>query len=308
VSHLFNEHWWLDAAAPGDWGEAVVQQADRVVARLPWARERLAVPLVRLQCVGAPKLTPRLLPELDTGDGKPVTRLTREHQLLDQLIEQLPGFDYLTFTFASSFTNPLPFIWHGCDASVRISYVLPDIADCEVVWSNMSESTRRAIRKGERELEVVDDHDTERLCRAVRQAFERQEKKLPFSPELLRRIHRAAASREAGQILTAVDGRGRTHASLLLVWDDRRAYYLTGGADPELRSSGAQSLLLWEAIKRAAKTSASFDFEGSMTEGIARFFRGFGAEPERYLHVTAFSRRARAGKALVDLARAVRGT
>lgn len=307
MSHLFNEDWWLDAAAPGNWGEAVVRQGDRTVARLPWARERLAVPVLRLRRVGSPKLTPRLLPELDVGTGKYVKRLAREHQLLDELVEQLPPFDYLSFTFASSFTNPLPFVWHGCDASVRISYVLPDLADCDAVWTGMSESTRRAIRKGERELDVVEDDDTDRLCRAVRQSFERQGRPLPFSPELLGRIHDAAARREVGQVLTAVDERGRAHASLLLVWDEQRAYYLTGGADPELRSSGAQSLLLWEAIKRAAKTSAAFDFEGSMTEGIARFFRGFGAQPEPYLHVTAFSRRVRAGKAVLDFARAVRG-
>ena len=78
---------------------------------------------------------------------------------------------------------------------------------------------------------------------------------------------------------------GRVHAAMLLVWDERRCYYLQGGGDPALRNSGAHSLLVWEAIQRAASKSRLFDFEGSMVESVERFFRAFGARQSPYSQV-----------------------
>ena len=72
--------------------------------------------------------------------------------------------------------------------------------------------------------------------------------------------------------------------------------------DPELRSSGATSLCMWEAIAHATSVTTRFDFEGSMIESIERFFRGFGAEQTPYFHITKTpSRLFRARQALADL-------
>ena len=73
-----------------------------------------------------------------------------------------------------------------------------------------------------------------------------------------------------------MDSQGRIHAASYFVYDEKCCYYLIGGGDPELRTSGASSLLMWEGIKFASTVSGSFDFEGSMIEPIERFFRAFG--------------------------------
>ena len=57
--------------------------------------------------------------------------------------------------------------------------------------------------------------------------------------------------------------------SMPQVEEDRQLYNA-------FRSSGAQSLILWEGIQFAAAHSKVFDFEGSMVEGIENFFRQFG--------------------------------
>jgi hypothetical protein len=67
--------------------------------------------------------------------------------------------------------------------------------------------------------------------------------------------------------------------------DASYAYYLLGGADPRLRSSGLQRLLFWEAIKLASGKNLKCDFEGSMIEPIERVFRTFGAAQVPYLQV-----------------------
>lgn|GEM_PF-4541022 len=53
-----------------------------------------------------------------------------------------------------------------------------------------------------------------------------------------------------------------------------------------LRTSGASSLLLWEAIRFALQVAERFDFEGSMFEPIERFFRGFGAVQKPYFQIS----------------------
>jgi hypothetical protein len=61
------------------------------------------------------------------------------------------------------------------------------------------------------------------------------------------------------------------------------------GGDPDLRASGAHSLLLWRALETAAEVAPSFDFGGSMIESIERFFRAFGGEQRRFFRMTKVS-------------------
>jgi hypothetical protein len=72
----------------------------------------------------------------------------------------------------------------------------------------------------------------------------------------------------------------------MLVWDRKRAYYLAGGGDPTLRTSGATALLLWKMMQFASGRSAVFDFEGSQIPAVERFFRAFGASQVWYHEIS----------------------
>ena len=71
----------------------------------------------------------------------------------------------------------------------------------------------------------------------------------------------------------------------IIFWNPDSAYYLMGGRNPKLRSSGATSLCMWEAIQFSASVTKSFDFEGSMNEPVERFFRAFGAVQTPYFSI-----------------------
>lgn len=305
MTSAFGQPWWLDAVAPGQWGEATVERNGKTAARLPWARERLNIRGLRLTRVGSPPLTPFLTPELDLGAGKLVTRLANEHKLLNALLADLPPADYTSFTFGPSFTNWLPFHWNGFAGSLRATYVLDGIQDLDAVWRGMSDDTRNVVRKAEKVLTVREDDDGSELAAAVASTFERQGRQTPLPEALLGRLVGAVRKRGLGTVLTAVDPDGVAHGSLLVVRDGDRAYYLTGGTHAALRRSGAQSLLVWDAIRRSAEYVSVFDFEGSMIEGVANFFRGFGSTPVPYVQVTKTSRRLGVAIAARDMARAL---
>jgi hypothetical protein len=99
-------------------------------------------------------------------------------------------------------------------------------------------------------------------------------------------------------MLCARDEAARVHAVSYVVWDEHAAFYLLGGGDPELRTSGASSLLMWESIMRAREITDVFDFEGSMLRPVERFFRGFGSLQTPYLRVSRARAHARAALAL----------
>jgi hypothetical protein len=301
---LFRQPWWLDAVAPDSWQEVAVRADGRTRAHLAFAVTTRHGRLVHL---GMPSLTPRLGPWIDPGEGSHARRLGRERELLDELVEQLPRFDYFSQDCQPSFTNWLPLSWRGFEQTTRYTYAIEDLQDVDAVWRGLLDKTRNSVRRGQERLKVRLDLGADQLFDLVQATFDRQGVANPLDRQVVRRIHDRVLERDAGQPLFAVDPMGKVHAALLLVWDSRRAYYLLGGADESLRSSGAMSVLLWEAITLASKTSQAFDFEGSMIQPLERFFRGFGAHQTPYFRISKSSRRMAALLGARQIGRAVTG-
>jgi hypothetical protein len=278
---IFQEPWWLDAVAPGSWRSLEIVRNDQLVARMPIVTSRR----FGFRIIRNPPLTPTLGPWLRAFDGSGLKRLASEKDLLTGLIDQLPHSDYFEASFHHQLTNWLPFYWRGFEQTTRYTYVLQDLSDLDRIWGRLHESVRRNIRKARRELAVRTDLSLDRLLDLSALTFRRQGQELPFTRDLAGRIDAACEFRNARRMFFAEDLKGRIHAALYVVLDKHCAYYLLGGADPQFRSSGAQNLLLWEAIQFASRQGIDFDFEGSMIEPIERVFRSFGARQVPYLQV-----------------------
>ena len=90
-------------------------------------------------------------------------------------------------------------------------------------------------------------------------------------------------------IFEATDSDGNIHAMNFYIADNRSVYYLMSGADPDLRSSGAQNKIHWEAIKHFYGRVKYFDFEGSMIENVEANFRKFGGVQKQYFSISSTS-------------------
>jgi lipid II:glycine glycyltransferase (peptidoglycan interpeptide bridge formation enzyme) len=198
----------------------------------------------------------------------------------------LPPFDYFLQQFHYSITNWASFFWKGFDQTTRYTFVLEDLGDLNTVWQCFRGKIRTHIRKADKQLTIRTDLGIDGFLDLNEMVFERQGLALPYARDLVRRLDRACAERKCRQIFFAQDSTERLHAAVYLVWDDQSAYYLMGGADPELRSSSAMSYLLWEAIQFASRVTSRFDFEGSMIPSVERFFRAFGAKQVPYFRIT----------------------
>lgn len=282
---LFSQAWWLDATAGhGAWDVVLVLQDNRIVASLPFVRSRRWY----FELSGQPPLTQSLGPWIRKSQAKYSKTLGREKDLMGELIDQLPPFARFVQNWHWSRTNWLPFYWKGFAQTTRYTYILDDLSDLDALWRGLQDNIRGDIRKAERrfELQVRDDLPIEAFLALNRKTFERQGKPLPYPESLVHRLDAACSARKSRKIFIAEDPKGQHHAGAFVVWDSESAYYLMGGGDPDLRSSGATSLAVWEAIRFASTVSKRFDFEGSMLEPVERFVRGFGAMQVPYSRVS----------------------
>ena len=224
---------------------------------------------------------------MDRRHGSKKTRkYAREKELLTELIGQLPKGINIDIDLDHRCDFLFPFAWNRCGLSLRYSYRLEKLSDLDALWNGFADNIRREIRKAEKVLKVEDDHPLEDLILLQDKTFQRQGRSSPGKSELLNRLDSVLVKKNARKFLCAVDAEGRIHASSYFVFDEKCCYYLIGGGDPELRTSGGSSLLMWEGIKFASSVSDAFDFEGSMIEPIERFFRAFGGTPTPYWRVT----------------------
>jgi lipid II:glycine glycyltransferase (peptidoglycan interpeptide bridge formation enzyme) len=214
--------------------------------------------------------------------------LANEKELMQQLIDQLPSFDHFIQNWHYGYTNWLPFCWNGFQQTTRYTYVLKDLNETKTVWSRMEDNVRNHCKKasGRFKLQVRDDMPLDAFLKLQEQTFRRQGMTVPTSDEYIRKLDAACAERGCRKFFIAVDPEGQRHAGVYIVWDENSAYGLMAGADPALRSSGANCLCHWEAIKHASQVTQQFDFAGSMMEPVERFFRGFGATQVQYFNIS----------------------
>jgi Acetyltransferase (GNAT) domain len=284
---LFQKPWWLDAVSFGKWRELAINRNDKIIARCPYTIYKK----FEMSIISMPPLTQTLGPWLYQPSGKYTNHLKQQKHLMNSLIKQLPPFDYFSQNFHYSISNWLPFYWSGFQQTTRYTYIIQAISDLDTVWKGFQGNIRKEIRKAQKNIIVRHGLHWKKFLNICELRF--RNKKTSFLPDhrLLQRIDKACSLKKARRIFYAQDSNDNIHAAIYIIWDKNSAHYLLGGINPEFGTSGATSLLMWEAIKYCSTVTDEFNFEGSMIESVERFFRGFGAIQKPYYTITAVSRR-----------------
>ena len=274
---VFCYSWWLKAISK-DVKVLGYFHKDRLAAGIPlYFKKRFFITIATM-----PKLTQTWGVVIEPLSGKRVKAASKEMEILRVFAHALAKHRVFIQNFSPNLQNWLPFYWNGFKQTSRFTYVLDDLTNLDEVWKGLRENIRTDIRKAEKRGVTVQPCSFEVALSAFKKTFERQRRNLPYSSEYLLRIYDEAKKHNAGECFAAKDMNGNIHAAALLVWDQKKAYYLVGGGDPDFRNSGATSLLIWQMIQFSAERSKEFDFEGSVVEPIERFFRAFGTKQTSY--------------------------
>ena len=273
---IFQEAWWMETATTGEWGIATYKHK---LGSLHWVyhvRNRFFC----LKELGSPPLTIYLGLYFETDLFiQPQDQFKILAEGLPELLHQLPKYHRLRQNFTQYFNWWAPLFWKGFDQHTRYTSIITDIKDRDKIWDKFNKNTKRKISKSSKNIKIERCFDAKCLYRLFSKTMEHQAKQPGYSEVHLSRLTQLVKNKERGMIYKGVDDLGREHCALLCVWDKHQAYYLAGGTDPELRSSGAMSLAMWTAIQDASSYTDVFNFEGSMQIGIDNFLRGFGAIP-----------------------------
>jgi len=273
-SSLYSSSWWLDIVTGGDWEVAALVNNDGIKAAIPYTIQRFKGGVTAMLPIPLSLYNGVLLRPCE---GKYATRLSEQIELMSALIEMLPNVDYVRLKLHHSLQNWQPFFWKGFQQTTTYTYIIRDLSE-ESVWTGMRENIRREIKKAQRQLAVCDNLGMDAFFNVYAATFERQKMRVPYTLPFLKRLDEVCAQKGCKKLLFASDSQGNIHAAVYIVWDSHSAYYLMGGGDSELRTSGAHSLLMWEAIRHVSGFVEEFNFAGSMNQAIERFFRGFGAQ------------------------------
>lgn len=277
---LFMEPWWLDTiCGPKNWDAVIYESGGNIYGVFPYHIDSNKY----LKIFKNPKLTPRLGPLINYPKNQKYSKkLAFEKKIITELIKLLPNYDFLKIGVPYNQKNNLPFIWNGFTESVSYSYIIEPYVDANDVYKNFSTEIRREISRAEEKLTIIESEDIELVYQLNSMSFSRQNLKPPYTQNQLKKLDSVLKERRRRKILYALDAENNIHSSIYLVWDENSIYYLIGGGNPNYRKSGANSLLLWQAIKDNAGSGLTFDFEGSTIEPIERYFRDFGSKQINY--------------------------
>jgi len=277
---LFMQPWWLDTVC-AKWDVTIAKKGEQITGAWAYAIEKkIGVTLLR-----NPVLTPYLGPHVFFPNDVKESNLDNfEHETVAELMKQLPDAQVWHLALQPGMKQVGLFKKYNLKPQVQQTFLLELKEDEATLLANMKDTTRRNIRMAENEIEVSNSAEyLKDLYKFQRATLIKKGQSLPYSFKYLRKIMDACEANNAASLWVAKSS-GKIQAIVWQVWDNQCSYYFMGGQNHEANSYKAMTLLLWHTIKEAKKRGhTTFDLEGSMDEGVERFFRNFGGDRALYV-------------------------
>ena len=282
---VFSQPWWMDVVCK-HWDVAIAKKGEHIIGT--WAypvEKKLGVTLIR-----TPKLTPYMGPQTFwPADLKESKADSFEHETVTELIKQLPKAKVWHLAMPPGLKQAGIFKANNLTSQVQQTFLLELYDSEETLLANMKDTMRRNIRMAEDEVTITNDPSyLKELYHFQKDTLGKKGKSLPYSFRDMQHIMKACLANNAGALWVAKTKTDKkVHAIVWQIWDKRCSYYFMGGQNPDSNNYRSMSLLLWNTMREAKRMGNSvFDLEGSMDEGVERFFRNFGGDRHLYMILT----------------------
>lgn len=273
--------WWLDAVCAGQEWDALLaeDESGEIAGAMPylirkraWVKYIVMPPISR---TGGIWVTPEV-----TADKWKTAEVCR--QIKEQMDTMGLAYYYQQYLPGSLCVDAMRAL--GFKTRERVTYRMDDLSNLDAIIGSFSKAKRRQLQKAlslhaDRTMEVEDFYRFMLHCAATRK------RKCRFSREFVLVLERKARRLGQCEILSICNADGQPYAAALLVWDKSHLYYLLPVSDAAFQESGAEALLILEAMKMAREKHLLFDLNGSMDRNIANQYKQFGATPVKYFSV-----------------------
>tara|TARA_B100000989_G_scaffold116754_1_gene85930 strand:+ start:5261 stop:6247 length:987 start_codon:yes stop_codon:yes gene_type:complete len=280
---IFSQYWYLDSLCDdADWEVILLQNEEKIVASLPIYREKKFF----FTFIKQPKLVQNLGIWIKYPDNQNYqNKKSLENKVIEMFVNEIPRNDMISINMNYNYQNLIAFHWHGFVETSRYTYILNLEEDIKNIYNSFSPNMRNKIRKSEKLVNIKETDDIKIVYDLILKTFKRQNKKLDFSLDYLKKHDFFLKNNKSRKIFIALDKiTNEPHSVLYLIWDKISSYVHFVGEDPEKRSSGAGINLIYESIRYSKEELKLkiLDFEGSMIESIEKVRRNCGGKQMKY--------------------------
>ncbi|OQB29092.1 MAG: hypothetical protein BWY08_02214 [Bacteroidetes bacterium ADurb.Bin174] len=246
--------WYLDSISP-QW-EALISNDLKYIMPVP-IKYKYKLPYV---------IQPPMAQQLGVFGKAPVPI-----EIVRMFIKNLPSYSYQinlnhANLYPKSFQMP--------------NYVLPLTDSYNKLSKSFSKNTVRNIQKAEKnELKIVHDYNVDDFLKLY-ESVNRKYKSLDLG--MMHALITQGLERDIFQIKAVSNKKGDVTAALCYTLFKDRFTYLIPVSNEQGKKDSAMFYLVDHLIRQTAGQDKILDFEGSSIHGVARFYRGFGAENQPY--------------------------
>ena len=260
-SRIYAESWYLDIIEP-DW------------MGLIYGNYEYVMPVVAASKFGIKyAYQPAYLQQL--GIFPPSTPEITAH-FISKLKEAYPYFTISLNAYNVSVENYV-------EVEHRKNFILPLKHNFQKIQEKYSSHAKRYIKKGHRECVISTSISFEDYIGL--KAKYSQKSFLQAHLNKLKLLVFKTLQNKRATIYGAYTKQNEICAAAHFLQEEKRFVYLNSVSSPVGKENRAMYAIIDRFISDHAETPYFLDFEGSNIEGIARFFKGFGAEPETYQHI-----------------------
>ena len=282
---IFMQDWWMDAVCAGKQWDVLLSfdKQGEIQAAMPYLlRKRLWVKYIVMPQqtqIGGIWIADTVQSENENQVSEICQDFARQLSALNL------GYYAQNYPISSPAVESMRAL--GFKTKERVTYRIEDLSDLDKVISRFSKNKKRQLQKA-LSLHAESNMNIEDFYRFHVRCLQAQGKQISYSREFLLVLERKAARLNRSEILSICDADHKVLAAAFLVWDEKRMYYLIPCYDPQYKDSGANALLVLEAIKLARQKGVAFDFEGSMIRSIANHYKQFGSTRTVYYSVEKY--------------------
>lgn len=175
----------------------------------------------------------------------------------------------------------------GFEIIRKRTYHLSFNSTIEKIRSSYSENLRRNLKKAAKANHVLSfEENVQELIELFKNNRGKEGVGLKTDDyHALERLISEGRKRKSVEIPSIRNAAGELIAGAVFLQSAHSLIFLFSGANSEAKESGAMSFLIDAMIERQTPSDKVLDFEGSMDDDLARYYRSFGSQEIVYLQI-----------------------
>ncbi len=256
----YAQSWFLDIVSP-DW-EAIVSENYEFIMPLP-VKKKFNIPYL---------VQPIYTQQLGIFSEQKISK-----KIIELFLAKIP---YKSYQFNLNENNISE------NAVAYPNYVLDLQQTYADIYKNFSKNTQRNIEKALKlNIQVEELSYLEELFEFLNASEHSQ----PVKPDkIIQEIIQKGIIHKKIRVFGVRNNKGKLIASSCFLSTEGRLVYLQPVSNEEGKKASAMFALVDYLVRVNAQTNTLLDFEGSRVEGVARFYKGFGAENRPYFMVKKY--------------------